>query len=245
VSGTSSGSTASTVISVAVFGLILYGQRQVRAVQTKLGLSVTTIAAATRSRPVTETEIAVLVAGLLGDAVGLGAVRACTARLWGQSRESHAPGKLVDRDAVALRARRPLRHRPGGAGSVRPACCSSSVSPSAPSDWCSSRAPNIPTKSLLARHRKVRTHLGGEPPRLSRIPPGRSPASNAKRVRERSQPTLSSWTSRERLGRHRADACFATEKAGVFGSSAGIIDDRLAIARHAYKRVRLLAALAA
>jgi hypothetical protein len=80
-------SLSSIVIGLIVLVLILYRQRQVRQVTTKLGLpSVLAVAGLAgmsgAHRPITSGQIAVL-AGLLAiGGVGLGAVRAYTVRVW-------------------------------------------------------------------------------------------------------------------------------------------------------------------
>jgi hypothetical protein len=80
-------SLSSIVIGLIVLVLILYRQRQVRVVTTKLGLpSVLAVAGLAgmsgANRSITSGEIAVLVGLLATDAVGLGAVRAYTVRVW-------------------------------------------------------------------------------------------------------------------------------------------------------------------
>jgi hypothetical protein len=80
-------SLSSIVVGLAVLLLILYRQRQVRLVTTKLTLPVVLVLVGLAGisgahRPITSGEIA-FVAGLLAiDGVGLGAVRAYTVRVW-------------------------------------------------------------------------------------------------------------------------------------------------------------------
>jgi hypothetical protein len=93
-SSQSSPSASSTVvdivISVAVLGFILYRQRQVRRASPTLVLPVVliviglfgVISLSKGPNKLTSAEVGILIALLALDAVGLGAVRALTVRLW-------------------------------------------------------------------------------------------------------------------------------------------------------------------
>ena len=79
------------VVSLAILGFILYSTRRVRPLKTKLVLPVVLVVlgagaliGSTQAKPMTPSEIGILVALLAGDAAGLGALRACTVRLWRQ-----------------------------------------------------------------------------------------------------------------------------------------------------------------
>ena len=95
-STSSSPAVAGEVVSAAVLIYVLWRQRQVRAVQTKLllplALAIVGLVSALSDAKVhalSAGQGAVLIALLLGDAIGLGVVRAFTVRLW------HADGQTV------------------------------------------------------------------------------------------------------------------------------------------------------
>ncbi len=79
----------SAVVSGAVLLSVLYRQRQVRVLQTKLLLpcvlgvvGLASVLSDAKSHPLPAGQAGVLVALLVGDAGGLGALRAFTVRLW-------------------------------------------------------------------------------------------------------------------------------------------------------------------
>ena len=83
--------SAAALASVAVLVLILYRQLQVRAVTTKLTVpavlvvvGLASLAGASQGVPITTANLAVLVVLLAVDAVGFGALRAYTVRLWSE-----------------------------------------------------------------------------------------------------------------------------------------------------------------
>lgn len=93
---------ASLAASLAIFGYILYRTRQVRVVRARLALPVVlTIAGlggltgATRAAPMTAAQTGILAALLVFDAVGLGVVRAMTARLWREGEAVLSQGRWV------------------------------------------------------------------------------------------------------------------------------------------------------
>jgi hypothetical protein len=100
-SGTSSSpAVAGEVVSAAVLIYVLWRQRQVRAVQTKLLLplalaivGLVSVVSDAKVHALSAGQGAVLIALLLGDAIGLGVVRAFTVRLW------HADGQTVRQEA--------------------------------------------------------------------------------------------------------------------------------------------------
>lgn len=86
-----SASITSAAVSLGVLVYLLVRQRQVRVLQTRMVLplvlivlGLVNVSAAMKSRPLSSGQLAVLVALLAGDAIGLGAVRAVTVRLWRQ-----------------------------------------------------------------------------------------------------------------------------------------------------------------
>ena len=95
----SSASVATALGSVAVLVLILYRQLQVRAVTTTLTVpavlviaGTVALAGASRGVPLTTHNLAGLLLALAVDAVGLGAVRAYTLRLWNEGGAWHRQG---------------------------------------------------------------------------------------------------------------------------------------------------------
>ena len=89
MSNASAAALASLIGSLAVLAFILYRQRQVRVVSTKLTfpavlalLGLGSLSGAGEAHPLSATDLAVLAILLAGDAVGLGAVRAYSVRLW-------------------------------------------------------------------------------------------------------------------------------------------------------------------
>jgi hypothetical protein len=85
----SSAAVAGEGLSAAVLLYVLWRQRQVRVLKTKLLLplvlgivGLVSVLGDAKIHPLTSGQAAVLVALLLGDAIGLGAVRAFTVRLW-------------------------------------------------------------------------------------------------------------------------------------------------------------------
>lgn len=82
-------SIAGEVVSVAVLAYVLYQQRQIRPLRTKLLLplvlavfGVSNVLSDLKGHPLTSGQAAVIVALLLVDAIGLGTLRAFTVRLW-------------------------------------------------------------------------------------------------------------------------------------------------------------------
>lgn len=85
----SSAAVAGEVVSAAVLLYVLWRQRQVRVLQTKLLLplvlgivGLVSVLSDAKIHALSSGQAAVLVALLLGDAIGLGVVRAFTVRLW-------------------------------------------------------------------------------------------------------------------------------------------------------------------
>lgn len=77
------------VISLAVLVYLLYRQRQVRPLQSRLlfplvlgVIGLVGLLSDTKTHPLSSVQVVVLVALMLVDAIGLGAVRAFTVRLW-------------------------------------------------------------------------------------------------------------------------------------------------------------------
>ena len=100
--GPSAASVAGEVVSLAVLAYILYSQRKVRPLRTKLTLPVvlavvglSSVLSDAKTHPLSSSQIAVLVGLFVGDAIGLGVLRAFTVRLWREGQQVFRQGSWL------------------------------------------------------------------------------------------------------------------------------------------------------
>ncbi len=94
--------TAGEVVSVAILLYVLYQQRQIRVLKTKLVLplilavlGLSSMLGDLKVHPLSASQATVLVGLFVGDAVGLGALRAFTVRLWREGGQIFRQGRWL------------------------------------------------------------------------------------------------------------------------------------------------------
>lgn len=98
----SSSATVSEVVSVAILVYLLYQQRQIRVLKTTLLLplvlavvGLSSMLSDLKGHPLSTSQAAILVGLFVGDAVGLGTLRAFTVRLWRQDQQVFRQGRWL------------------------------------------------------------------------------------------------------------------------------------------------------